>query len=133
MKSDEGAYPLTKAGSCWINVPLVFVAMPLSALLAHFFGIEFGLWTAIFSIMNALSHVVMFFTFERKYNPGLVVSVFLNIPVGIYTVWYFLTHHAVSNEVIILSIIVGILAQASMMIYGFGYLIPKMKKEKNML
>ena len=37
----------------------------------------------------------------------------------------------VSTQANIISIIVGIFAQASMMIYGFGYLVPKMKKEKN--
>ena len=33
------------------------------------------------------------------------------------------------TEVNIISIIVGIIAQASMMVYGFGYLVPKIKKE----
>ncbi len=130
MKSDEAEYPLTKVGSFWINIPLVYVAMPISALIAHFYGIEWGLWCAYFSVLNALAHVVMFFKFGRKYNPGLVVSILLNIPFGIYTVWYFLSNNLVSTKVSVISIIVGVLAQASMMIYGFGYLVPKMKKEK---
>ena len=131
MKSDRGDYPLTTTGSFWINIPLVYIAMPFSALLAHFFGLEWGLWTAYFSFLNAFAHIVMFFKFGRKYNPGLVVSAILNIPVGAYMVWYFLSHNLVSTQANIISIIVGILAQASMMIYGFGYLVPKMKKEKN--
>lgn len=132
MKSDEEFYPFTKASSFWINVPLVYIAMPFSALLSQFFGIQFGLWTAIFSFLNAFSHVVMFLKFGRKYNPGLVVSVLLNIPIAIYTLWFFLSNHLVSDSIIIVSVVVGILAQLSMMIYGFGYLVPKMKKEKNM-
>ena len=131
MKSDRGDYPLTKTGSFWINIPLVYIAMPFSALLAHFFGLEWGLWTAYFSFLNAFAPVVMFFKFGRKYNPGLVVSILLNIPVGTYMVWYFLSHNLVSTQANVISIIVGILAQASMMIYGFGYLVPKMKKEQN--
>lgn len=98
-------------------------------IVSNYCGVEWGLWVAYYSALNALAHVVMFFIFGCKYNPGLVASVVLNIPFGIYTVWYFLSHHLVSTEVNIISIIVGIIAQASMMVYGFGYLVPKIKKE----
>lgn len=131
MKSNQGEYPLTKVGSFWINIPLIYIAMPLSGLLAHFFGIKWGLWTAYFSALNAMFHVFMFLKFSRKYNPGLVVSILLNIPVGIYTICYFNSNHLVSTNANIVNLIVGILAQASMMIYGFGYLVPKMKREQN--
>ncbi|MBO7052176.1 MAG: hypothetical protein J6W24_05880 [Prevotella sp.] len=71
----------------------------------------------------------MFFIFGRKYNPGLVISILLNIPLGVFTIWYFLTNSLVTTEVNIISIMVGIIAQASMMVYGFAYLVPKSKKE----
>ena len=124
-----GDYPLTKAGSFWINIPLVYVLLPLAGIISHFYGIEWGLWTAYFSALNAMAHVVMFFLFGFKYNPGLVASTFVNIPFGIYMVWYFLSNDLVSTGVNVASIIFGILAQASMMIYGFAYLVPKMKRE----
>ncbi len=130
MGSTQEEYPMSKIGSFWINIPLVYIAMPASAILAHFFGLKWGLWTAYFSFLNAFSHVVMWLIFGRKYNPGLVVSVVLNIPVAIYTVWFFLANHLVSGTANVMSIIVGILAQASMMIYGFGYLKPLLKKEQ---
>ena len=131
MRSNQDEYPLTKIGSFWINIPLVYIAMPFSALLAHFFGLEWGLWTAYFSFLNAFAHVIMFLIFGRKYNPGLIISIFLNIPFAIYMVWYFFDNNLVTTQGNIISIIVAIIAQASMMIYGFGYLVPKMKKEQN--
>ena len=131
MRSNQDEYPLTKVGSFWINIPLVYVAMSFSALLAHFFGLEWGLWTAYFSFLNAFAHAIMFFIFGRKYNPGLIISIFLNIPFAIYMVWYFFDNNLVTTQGNIISIIVAIIAQASMMIYGFGYLVPKMKKEQN--
>ena len=131
MRSNQDEYPLTKIGSFWINIPLVYIAMPFSALLAHFFGLEWGLWTAYFSFLNAFAHAIMFFIFGRKYNPGLIISIFLNIPFAIYMVWYFFDNNLVTTQGNIISIIVAIIAQASMMIYGFGYLVPKMKKEQN--
>ena len=129
MGSTRGDKPLDKVGSFWINIPLVYILMPAAGLMAHFLGIEWGLWTAYFSFLNAFAHVVMFFLFGRKYNPGLVVSILLNIPLGIYTIWFFLTNDLVSTGANILSIIVGIIAQASMMVYGFAYLVPQSKKE----
>ena len=129
LGSKLGDYPLTKAGSFWINIPLVYILLPLAGLVSHFYGIGWGLWTAYFSALNAFAHVIMFFLFGFKYNPGLVASAFVNIPFGIYMVWYFLSNNLVSVEVNIVSIMFGILAQASMMIYGFAYLVPKMKRE----
>ena len=129
MGATRGDKPLDKVGSFWINIPLVYILMPAAGLIAHFLGLEWGLWTAYFSFLNAFAHVVMFFIFGRKYNPGLVASILLNIPFSAYTVWYFLSNDLVSTGANVASIIFGIIAQASMMIYGFGYLVPKMKKE----
>lgn len=129
LRSTRSDYPLTKQGTFWINIPLMYVLLPLSCILSTCYGVAWGLWTAYYSVLNASAHVVMFFIYGRKYNPGLVVSVLLNIPVGVYTVWYFLSNNLVSAEVNIISIIVGIIAQASMMIYGFAYLVPKEKRE----
>lgn len=126
MGSSGGEFPLSKIGSFWINIPLVYISMPFSAILAHFFGYEFGLWTCYFSFLNAFSHVVMFFIFGFKYNPGLIASVCLNIPfaiIGVYNIGPLL-----SLKVNVLSIIFGIIAQISMMIYGFGFLKPLVKK-----
>ena len=100
--------------------------MPFSAVLAHFFGYEYGLWTCYFSILNASSHVVMFLIFGFKYNPGLVASICLNIPFGIYAIT--LIGPLLSFEANVLNIIFGIIAQASMMVYGFGFLKPLVKK-----
>ena len=77
-------FPLSKVDSFWINIPLVYVSMPCSAVLAHLCGYVYGLWTCYFSFLNAFSHVVMFFIFGFKYNPGLIASCVLNIPFGIY-------------------------------------------------
>ena len=127
MGSSGGEFPLSKIGSFWINIPLVYISMPFSAVLSHFCGCEYGLWTGYFSFLNAFSHVVMFFIF-KKYNPGLIASVFLNIPFGIYAICQI--GPFLSLKANILSIIFGIIAQLSMMIYGFGFLKPLVKKEK---
>lgn len=62
----------------------MYILLPLSGILSTVYGVAWGLWTAYYSALNASAHVVMFFIYGRKYNPGLVVSVLLNIPIGIY-------------------------------------------------
>ena len=120
--------PLSKVASFWINIPLMFVLLPLSGVLSHYYGLGWGFWTAFYSTLNASAHLVMAIIY-RKYNPGLVASVLVNIPLGIYTIIYFLSNHLVSTPVTIASIIVGIIAQASMMVYGFAVCVPRSKRE----
>ena len=127
MGSSGGEFPLSKIGSFWINIPLVYISMPFAAVLSHYYGYEYGLWTCYFSILNAFSHVVMFFIFGFKYNPGLIASVCLNIPFGIYSISK--VGPLLSMKANILSIVFGIIAQISMMIYGFGFLKPLVKKK----
>ncbi len=121
-------FPLNIRSSFWINIPIIFIGFPLSAILAGYVNISIGLWTAYFSIINAISHVGMFFWF--KYNPGLIVSLFLNIPIGVYTIYYFTSHNLASVDVNLVSLAIGLLIQASLMVYGFRILKPKIQKNK---
>lgn len=123
LGSKEKEFPLDKIASFWINIPIIFIAFPLSAILASYYDISFGVWTVYFSIINALSHVGMFFQF--RYNPGFIVSLFLNIPVGIFTLYFLHSSHLISLKVSLVSFGVGLLLQGSLMIYGFLYLKPK--------
>ena len=127
LGSTKNKFPLNDTASFWINIPIIFVAYPLSAVLAGSIDLSIGIWTAYFSIINALSHVGMYFKY--RYNPGLIVSVFLNIPVGIYTIYYFQTNHLITINEQLIGFSIGILTQAVVMIYGFKVLKPKLKKE----
>lgn len=93
LGSNEKDFPLDKKVSFWINIPIIFVAFPLSAILSGYIDISIGIWTAYFSIINAFSHVAIFF--KHKYNPGFVVSLLLNIPIGAFTIYYFVSHNTI--------------------------------------
>jgi len=62
------------------------------------------------------------------YNPGFIVSLVLNIPVGIYTIVYLSTHDLVSPMVHVVSAGIGLAVQAALMIYGFGVLKPRLRR-----
>jgi len=61
------------------------------------------------------------------YNPGFIVSLLLNIPVGIYAIVYLSAHDLVSPTVHVVSAGIGLAVQAGLMIYGFGVLKPRLR------
>lgn len=126
LGSQQSDIPLDKKAAFWINVPIIFIAFPISAYFASSITIGIGLWTAYFSVINALSHVGMAFRF--KYNPGLVVSLLLNIPVGLYAIYYLTTNNLVSLKENILGLGIGLAVQLSLMVYGFLILKPRIKE-----
>ncbi len=125
LGSKKKDFPLTKKESFWINIPIIFIGFPLSAILAGQIDISIGIWTAYFSIINALSHLGIFFRY--RYNPGFIVSLFLNIPVGLYTIYYFASHHLISLNMHIVGLVIAICIQGILMIYGLKFLKTKVK------
>lgn len=125
LGSKQANFPLDEKASFWINIPIVFVAYPLSAIFAGCLDVSLGIWTAYFSVINAISHVGMFFKY--RYNPGLVVSTFINIPVGVYTIYFFASQHLISGSAHLAGLAVGLFMQGAVMIYGFKVLKPKVK------
>ena len=123
LGSQDKDFPLDKKVSFWINIPIIYIGFPLSAVLSGFIDLSFGIWTAYFSIINALSHIGMFFI--HRYNPGFFISLFLNIPVGIYTIHYFTTNQLISFNAHIMGLGIGLFLQGIIMAYGF-----KVLKEK---
>ncbi len=127
LGSKREDWPLTKTHALWINVPIIFVAFPLSAILAGLIGVSLGIWTAYFSILNALSHVGMFF--RHGYNPGLVASVLLNIPIGAYTVYYFATSHPLSLGAHIAGFLIALAIQGALMVWGLKFMRARVTSE----
>jgi len=117
LGSKQTEFPLDKKASFWINIPIIFIGFPISAILAGYIDISIGVWTVYFSIINAISHVIMFFRF--RYNPGFFVSLLLNIPVGLFTIYYLTTNNIVSLKVHLIGFMTGVLIQLGLMVYGF--------------
>lgn len=78
--------PLSTAAVFWINILAIWILFPLAAILAQNVSLEFGLLLPIFGLFNASLHIIMWIV-KRKYNPGLFVSIFLNYPTGLYTLY----------------------------------------------
>ncbi len=74
----------------WINIPAIWILFPLGALLAQNVNPSIGCILPAFGLFNATLHIALFLI-KRKYNPGLLISLFVNYPTGIFTIW--LMHH----------------------------------------
>jgi hypothetical protein len=128
LGSDEREWPLSRKEVFWINIPIIYIAFPLSAILAGIVDISIGIWTAYFSILNAISHVGVFVR-KKKYNPGLFVSVFLNIPFGVFAVWYFYSNDVISVLGHLVGILLAVAVQGGLMVWGLKFMRAKVKEK----
>jgi hypothetical protein len=123
FKVEEGEYPLNDENIFWINIPIIWIIIPLFAYLSSF-NIIFGLWIPYFAVLNSLSHVI-FSLRKKEYNPGLIVSLLLGIPVGIYALLIFYTYISVPLIISVISIFVALLLH----IIIFGYIRMNYKRQ----
>jgi Protein of unknown function with HXXEE motif len=122
FKVQEGDFPLNDKNIFWINIPIIWILMPIFAGLSSV-NIMFGLWIPYFAVFNSLSHVI-FSIRNREYNPGLIVSLILGIPVGIYALIIFYSYITVTAIISILSIFFAVLLHLII----FGYIRMNYKK-----
>ncbi|MGB7968828.1 MAG: HXXEE domain-containing protein [Methanobacterium sp.] len=111
---EVGEYPLNDINIFWINVPIIWVLMPIFASLSYV-NLFFGLWIPYFAVFNSLTHVIGAVV-KRKYNPGLFVSVVLGIPVAIYTLWLFYNLVNVPLIITLLSILAVLLLHIAIIV-----------------
>ena len=78
--------PLNDERVFWINILAVWFLFPLTAIAAQFIHPALGLLTPCFSLMNASFHIISGIV-KRSYNPGLLASIFLNYPLGVYALY----------------------------------------------
>lgn len=82
FKQETGG-PLNERSIFWINIPIVWLGFPIIVALSTY-SVDVGMWIIYLSLTNGLFHVLVGLRL-RLYNPGLVISLFLNIPLSIYT------------------------------------------------
>jgi len=125
FKVKEGDFPLNDKIIFWVNIPIVWILIPIFAGLSSV-NIMYGLWIPYFAVFNSLTHVIVSIR-NREYNPGLIVSLILGIPVGIYALFIFYSYIQVPVLISILSIFFAILLH----VIVFGSIRMNYKKQSN--
>ncbi len=72
-----------------INMSYIWILLPLFGFLSVL-NLQLGLWIPYFIIFAGVSHIALAIKARKLYNPGLIVSLLLNIPVGTAVVLYFM-------------------------------------------
>ena len=124
FKVKEDDFPLNDKIIFWVNIPIVWILIPIFAGLSST-NIMFGLWIPYFAVFNSLSHVI-FSIRNQEYNPGLIVSLVLGIPVGIYALIIFYSYIQVPLLFSAISILFAILLH----VIVFSYIRMNYKKKR---
>ena len=108
--------PLDENFIFYVNVLLIWIVLPLFGLLASF-DYGYGLWLPYFSLFAGIAHIALAIKARKAYNPGLVVSLFVNIPVGLWSISYLLQQGVLENFVNI-HLFIGLAINAILPIMG---------------
>ncbi len=96
LKLDTDDKPVDENFIFYVNVGLVWIILPLFGLLAAK-KLQYGLWIPYFSFFAGVAHIALGIYARKRYNPGLVISLLLNIPVGAWSVLYLVEQGILPN------------------------------------
>jgi hypothetical protein len=99
-----GREGLTTANVILINVGYVWFTNLAALFAARFLGQGWGLVAPYLMLVNAVGHIVQAVS-TRRYNPGLVTSLLIFLPLGIVTLFYVpgsVTQHALGLGVAVI-------------------------------
>jgi hypothetical protein len=91
----------------YVNVMLIWIALPVFGLLSTL-NYSFGLWLPYFSFFAGVAHIALAFKARKLYNPGLMVSLFINIPVGLWSILYILEQGLIENFFLNIHFFIGL-------------------------
>lgn len=91
----------------FVNIGLIWVLLPLFGLLSTV-SLSFGLWIPYFTIFAGVSHIALGIKARKLYNPGLIASLILNIPVGSAVVLYLFRNGDLSSIFFNVHILIGL-------------------------
>ena len=99
FKMDTEDKPVDQNFIFYVNVLLIWIVLPAFGLLAVK-DYQYGLWIPYFSFFAGIAHIALGIKAKKLYNPGLIVSLFLNIPIGIWSIIYLVDHQIIENAVL---------------------------------
>ena len=100
-----------------INVLLIWIILPAFGLLA-IKDYQYGLWIPYFSFFAGVSHIALGIKAKKLYNPGLIVSLLLNIPVSTWSILYLVDHQVLSNSILNPHLLIGLAVNLVLPVMG---------------
>ncbi len=101
----------------FVNILLIWIALPVFGLLS-LKDYQFGLWIPYFSLFAGVSHILLSIKAKSFYNPGLIVSLLINIPFGLWSVLYLINRGFLDNFFLNPHFLIGLGTNALLPVLG---------------
>jgi len=118
--ADAAACPIPEAFITAVNIPVVWLAGPISALLGRRWP-EIALSYFSVPAVNAAAHIGPALA-SGSYNPGLVTAVLLFLPLSLWTFWVALQRPDLGARAVVATMLGGIMIHAVLMLSLKAYL-----------
>ena len=109
--------PLDETFIFYVNVILIWIALPVFGLLSTL-NYSFGLWLPYFSLFAGVAHIALALKARKLYNPGLLMSLFINIPVGLWSILYIMGKGLIVNFFLNVYFVIGLAINLVLPIMG---------------
>ena len=116
--------PLNDTIIFWVNILAIWTVFPVCALLAQNGYPAFGVFLPLFSLFDATLHIAVG-CIKRKYNPGLIASLFLNYPVGLYALFEINRLQGLTTQAVVISLVLALLGHAGIV----RFVAPRLKSK----
>ncbi|MSP14412.1 MAG: HXXEE domain-containing protein [Chloroflexi bacterium] len=117
FKQDTEDEPLDQNFIFFVNILLIWIVLPVFGLLSTI-DYQYGLWIPYFSFFAGIAHILLAVRAKKFYNPGMIVSLVLNIPIGLWSIAYLIDHGILNNFFLNPHIAIGIGVNALLPIMG---------------
>ena len=109
--------PLDENFIFYVNVMLIWIALPVFGLLSTL-SYGFGLWLPYFSLFAGVAHIALALKARKLYNPGLLMSLLINIPVGLWSILYLMGQGLIVNFFLNVYFVIGLAINLVLPIMG---------------
>ena len=117
FKLDTEDKPLNETFIFYVNVILIWIVLPTFGLLS-LLDYSFGLWLPYFSFFAGVAHIALALVAKKLYNPGLLVSLFINIPIGVWSIYYLFEQGLIDNLFLNIHFVIGLAVNAILPVMG---------------
>lgn len=109
--------PLDENFIFYVNIILIWIALPVFGLLSTL-NYSFGLWLPYFSLFAGVAHIALALKARKLYNPGLLMSLLINIPVGLWSILYIMEKGLIVNFFLNAHFVIGLAINLVLPIMG---------------
>jgi len=117
FKVDTEDKPMNQNIIFFVNVTLIWIVLPLFGLLS-IIDYQYGLWIPYFSFFAGIAHILLAIRAGKFYNPGLIVSLLINIPVGLWSIIFLINDGVLNHFFLNYHIVIGFGLNALLPIMG---------------